>query len=56
MEKQKSSQLWEQETGYKSREKELETKLEDVKKDNVRLEKMLELIKSECNAQVNEKV
>lgn len=39
-----------------SRQKELETKLEEKQKDTERLEKMLELIKNECNAQVSEKV
>lgn len=39
-----------------SRQKELETKLEEKQKDAERLEKMLELIKNECNAQVSEKV
>lgn len=39
-----------------SRQKELETKLEEKQKDTERLEEMLELIKNECNAQVSEKV
>lgn len=39
-----------------SRQKELESKLEEKQKDIERLEKMLELIKTECNAQVSEKV
>lgn len=39
-----------------SRQKELESKVDEKQKDIERLEKMLELIKSECNAQVSEKV
>lgn len=56
LEKQKTVHVWEKETAMQSRQKELETKLEEKQKDTERLEKMLELIKNECNAQVSEKV
>jgi organic hydroperoxide reductase OsmC/OhrA len=56
LEKQKTVHIWEKETSMQSRQKELESKVEEKQKDIERLEKMLELIKSECNAQVSEKV
>lgn len=56
LEKQKTVHVWEKETAMQSRQKELESKLEEKQKDIERLEKMLELIKTECNAQVSEKV
>nr|XP_034303301.1 coiled-coil domain-containing protein 158-like isoform X7 [Crassostrea gigas] len=56
LEKQKTVHVWEKETAMQSRQKELETKLEEKQKDTERLEKMLELIKNECNAQVSEKL
>ncbi|XP_065933305.1 coiled-coil domain-containing protein 158 isoform X7 [Magallana gigas] len=56
LEKQKTVHVWEKETAMQSRQKELETKLEEKQKDTERLEKMLELIKNECNAQVSEKI
>ncbi|XP_022320777.2 uncharacterized protein LOC111122998 isoform X3 [Crassostrea virginica] len=56
LEKQKTVHVWEKETAMQSRQKELESKLEEKQKDIERLEKMLELIKTECNAQVSEKI
>ncbi|XP_061189078.1 coiled-coil domain-containing protein 158-like isoform X2 [Saccostrea echinata] len=56
LEKQKTVHIWEKETAMLSKQKELETKLEEKQKDIERLEKMLELIKTECNAQVSEKI
>ncbi|XP_056011358.1 coiled-coil domain-containing protein 158-like isoform X2 [Ostrea edulis] len=56
LEKQKTVHIWEKETSMQSRQKELESKVDEKQKDIERLEKMLELIKSECNAQVSEKI
>ncbi|XP_062579804.1 coiled-coil domain-containing protein 158-like, partial [Saccostrea cucullata] len=56
LEKQKTVHIWEKETAMQSKQKELEAKVEEKQKDIERLEKMLELIKTECNAQVSEKV
>jgi len=54
--KQRSMQSTEKEVTLRSKQSELETKLEEKQKDNDRLEKMLELVRHECNAQVTEKV
>ena len=44
------------ETELRVKLNELENKLEDKQKDVDRLDKMLELVKQECNSQVNQKV
>jgi hypothetical protein len=44
------------ETELRVKQNELENKLEDKQKDVDRLDKMLELVKQECNSQVNQKV
>ncbi|XP_033742332.1 coiled-coil domain-containing protein 158-like isoform X1 [Pecten maximus] len=56
LEKQRYSQMSDKETMMRTRQTELETKLEEKQRDVDRVEKMLELIRHECNAQVNEKI
>ncbi|XP_052078618.1 coiled-coil domain-containing protein 158-like isoform X4 [Mytilus californianus] len=54
-EKKRNSELQQKETELRVRQTDLENKLEDKQKDVDRLDKMLELVKQECNSQVNQK-
>ncbi|XP_052078619.1 coiled-coil domain-containing protein 158-like isoform X5 [Mytilus californianus] len=55
-EKKRNSELQQKETELRVRQTDLENKLEDKQKDVDRLDKMLELVKQECNSQVNQKI
>lgn len=55
-EKENSGKFWEREGQLRSKQSELETRLEEKTKDVDRLEKMLATVKQECNATVSEKV
>lgn len=55
-EKKRNSELQQKETELRVRQTDLENKLDDKQKDVDRLDKMLELVKQECNTQVNQKV
>ena len=55
-EKKRNSELQMKETELRVKQNELENKLEDKQKDVDRLDKMLELVKQECNSQANQKV
>ncbi|XP_076071056.1 uncharacterized protein LOC143042560 [Mytilus galloprovincialis] len=54
-EKKRNSELQQKETELRVRQTDLENKLDDKQKDVDRLDKMLELVKQECNTQVNQK-
>ncbi|KAJ8297507.1 hypothetical protein KUTeg_024038 [Tegillarca granosa] len=56
MEKRKNNQMSDKENDYRNRSSELEAKLDEKQRDVERLEKMLELVRQECNSQVNEKI
>ena len=55
-EKENSGKFWDREGQLRSKQSELETRLEEKTKDVDRLEKMLASVKQECNATVSEKV
>ena len=55
-EKENSGKFWEREGRLRSKQSELEARLEEKTKDVDRLEKMLSSVKQECNATVSEKV
>ena len=55
-EKKRNSELQQKETELRVRQTELENKVDEKQKDVDRLDKMLELVKQECNSQVNQKV
>ncbi|VDI43714.1 Hypothetical predicted protein [Mytilus galloprovincialis] len=55
-EKKRNSELQQKETELRVRQTDLENKLDDKQKDVDRLDKMLELVKQECNTQVNQKI
>ncbi|XP_045203592.2 trichohyalin-like isoform X4 [Mercenaria mercenaria] len=55
-EKETSGKYWEREGQLRSKQSQLETRLEEKTRDVDRLEKMLASVKQECNATVSEKV